>query len=291
MLKVVKSIADLNATIVTHLHRIPHDIDAVVGIPRSGMLAASAVALHLQKPLADVEGFLRGEVYRRSRSIASDVHRVLLCDDTVLNGRAMAGAMERLVHVRPAISIVRMAVFSAPQTPPAAVDLALELCPTPRAFAWNLWKHKRMPRWCFDLDGVLCCDPTNAENDDGPNYERFIREAPPRFLPKRPIGTIVTARLEKYRALTEAWLHRHGVEYAGLRMLDLPDKAARMATGNRAGFKADIYASLGPKYGELFIESDARQARKIAAMTGKAVWCVENQVFYPASEMTEEELP
>lgn len=282
MLSVVKSVADLDRAIVANLHRIPA-VDAIVGIPRSGMLAASSLALHMQKPLADIEGFGRGEVFRRSASIAHDVKRVLLFDDTVLTGKAMQRSVLRLRQLRPDVTIVRGAVFSAPHTPPGSVDLALEVCPTPRAFAWNMWKHKRLPRWCFDLDGVFCPDPTNAENDDGPRYLEFIRTAPPLFRPRRPIGWIVTARLEKYRAETEAWLHRQGVTFAGLVMMDLPDKAARMEAGNRAGFKAKAYQALGPKYAELFVESNPRQAAKIAAMTGKPVWCTSSQQFHPAA--------
>lgn len=285
MLRIVKSVADLDAAIVANLHRIP-DVDAIVGIPRSGMLAASSLALHMQKPLADIEGFGRGEVFRRSQSMAHGVKRVLLFDDTVLTGKAMDRSVRRLRQLCPDVAIVRAAVFSAPHTPPDSVDLALEVCPTPRAFAWNMWKHKRLPRWCFDLDGVFCPDPSKGENDDGPRYLEFIRSAPPLFRPRRPIGWIVTARLEKYRTETEAWLRRHGITFAGLVMMDLPDKAARMEAGNRAGFKARAYRELGPKYGELFVESNPRQAAKIAAMTGKPVWCTTTQYFHPAAPVS-----
>lgn len=280
MLRIVKSVADMNAAIVANLHRVPRDIDAVVGIPRSGMLAASALALHLQKPLADVEGFGRGQVYKRSRALAKGVRRILLCDDTVLYGTAMAAAVKRVHEFQPKAMIVRMAVYDSPSTPDGAVDLACERVPGPRAFAWNLWKHKRMPRWCFDFDGVLCRDPNRSERSDPAKYLRFIRTVEPRFCPTRPIGWIVTGRMETYRAETEAWLKRHGIEYLGLSMLPVPPDGERP---NRAGFKARIYQELGTKYAELFIESDPRQAVKIAALTGKAVWCVDNQAFYPAA--------
>ena len=276
MLRTVRSVADLDAAIVANIHRIPRDVDAVVGIPRSGLLAASMVALHLQLPLADVEGFCRHQVVHRARRLI-DAERILLVDDTVLTGRAMRMAVERIRSARPDATIVRMAVWSAPKTPAGAVDLALGLCPTPRAFAWNLWKHKRLTRWVFDLDGVLCRDPSSAENDDGPAYARFIDNVEPRFLPQRPVGWIMTARLEKYRAPTEAWLQRHGVEYTALIMLDLPDKAARIEQGNRGRWKGERYAELGDA--ELFVESDRRQVRKIVRHSGKPAWCTDTQTF------------
>ena len=35
-----RSISDMNDAIVRNLHRLPRDIDLVVGVPRSGILAA-----------------------------------------------------------------------------------------------------------------------------------------------------------------------------------------------------------------------------------------------------------
>jgi hypothetical protein len=287
----VKSIADMNAAIVANLHRIPRDVEAIVGIPRSGLLAASAIALHLQKPLTDVEGLCDGRVYRRKLRKTSTVRKVLLVDDTVLHGTAMNQAAAMVLSARPKIDVVRFAVYDSPVTPGGVVDLVCERVPGPRAFAWNLWKHTRLDRWCFDLDGVLCRDPEKDENDDGDRYLQFVRTAALKFKPTQRIGYIVTARLEKYRAETEAWLQRNGIGHGGLFMLDLPTKAARMERGNRASFKAERYATLTvqlrdegrQKPTELFVESNNGQARKIAELTGKAVWCTDTQTFYPAA--------
>jgi uncharacterized HAD superfamily protein/pyrimidine operon attenuation protein/uracil phosphoribosyltransferase len=277
VLKTVRSVADLDATIVTELHRIPRQIDAVIGIPRSGMLAASLIALHLQKPLGDVEGICANQVHRRSVRLIG-ARRLLLVDDTVLKGRAMAAAVAQIRQARPDVQIIRLAVYDAGHTPPGSVDIALATCPCPRAFAWNMWRHKRLPRWMFDLDGVFCRDPTGKENDDGPAYRRFMAVVEPRFLPQRPIGWIVTGRLEKYRADTEAWLRRHHIHAQALYMLDLPSKAARMEHGGRAAFKAHWYSQLPA---ELFIESDPGQAQKIARLSRKPVWCTDSQTFIP----------
>ncbi|HEX5369224.1 MAG TPA: phosphoribosyltransferase, partial [Dehalococcoidia bacterium] len=154
------------------------------------------------------------------------------------------------------------------------VDFACEVCEQPRFFEWNLMQHDRLPEFCVDLDGVLCCDPTDTENDDGLAYTDFLRDAEPRFIPTRPVGSIVTCRLEKYRDATEAWLAQHGVSYGELVMMDLPDKQAREASGSHAAFKAAAYSRSDSC---LFVESSWTQAQAIARISGKPVISLEQQ--------------
>lgn len=52
-----RSIVDMNNIIVKNLQKLPHDIDLVVGIPRSGMLPANLIALYLNKPFTDIDSF------------------------------------------------------------------------------------------------------------------------------------------------------------------------------------------------------------------------------------------
>jgi hypothetical protein len=42
-----RSIADLSNTITRNLHRLPRDVDLIVGVPPSGILAAAITALSL----------------------------------------------------------------------------------------------------------------------------------------------------------------------------------------------------------------------------------------------------
>lgn len=270
----IRSLADLNATIAANLHRIDRtSFDVIVGIPRSGMIPAAIIATHLQMPLADVGGFAKGIVNGRGGKGIAGAERVLLVDDSVNKGRAMATA-SAIVKQR-AKSVTRLAIYGPYQVPAADhVDLAFEDCHGPRVFAWNMAKHKRMARWGFDFDGVLCRDPVNAENDDGERYAAFLRDAEPAFLPRRPIGHIVTCRLERYRAACEDWLHRHGVEFGALHMMPFETKAERMEAGNRGGWKAGVVRSLGV---ELFIESCPKQAGIIARGAGVPVWCTRTQ--------------
>lgn len=276
----IRTVADMSRAIAANLHRIDRtQFDVVVGIPRSGMLPASIIATSLQLPLADVSGYARGIVHGRSGVAAPVGKRVLLVDDSVNKGGAMARAMTKLPKGTKA---TRLAIYGPYQVAPETVcDIWFEHCHGPRIFAWNMWKHIRLPRWGFDFDGVLCRDIEKAENDDGPRYLKFLREVEPLYLPQRPIGHIITGRAEKYRGETEAWLKRHGVQFEGLHMTPFASKAERMSAmkhaGGRGGWKARIAAELGV---EMFVESCPKQAGIIAREAGIPAFCTLTQEVF-----------
>ena len=275
----IKSVADMNRDITDNLHLLDRDsFDAVVGIPRSGMIPASLIATHLQKPLADVEGFCDNRIYKRFHN-KTRATRILLVDDTVNKGRAMQWAVDTIKACKPDTQIIRFAVWHSAKTLPEQIDLTFGFCPSPRVFQWNWLKHIRLPNWGFDMDGVLCRDPDKRENDDGPLYAKFLAEAEPLFLPTRPIGHIITSRIEKYRPQTEEWLKKHGVIYESLTMMPYASKAERMAAGGRGQWKAEQARRLGV---EMFVESNAGQAQTIANQAGISVWCTGSQsAYYP----------
>ena len=278
-----RSVAHLTADVREGLHRVPRDVDLVVGIPRSGLLAATLVALWLDLPLTDVEGFAEGRLIavgttRRRGAHDLDVGAVrhaLVVDDSVYQGRALRAARERLSAARPDTRTTYAAVYGVRRAPDA--DLVLQVVPHPRVFEWNLMHHPVLERACVDIDGVLCADPTAQENDDGPAYREFLATARPLARPTRKIASLVTSRLERYRPETEAWLAANGVDYRELVMLDLPDAATRRAQGAHGTFKAEVYRA---RDAELFVESECRQARQIAATSGKDVLCLEGHEMH-----------
>lgn len=271
----VRTLADMQAAIVRNLHRLDRSkFDVVVGIPRSGMVPAAMIATMWQKPLSTPEAYAAGIVHGRSGRAEAPGRRVLLVDDSCNKGRAMASALAKLPKGTKA---TRLAIFGPYQVEPtSACDIWFEIVHGPRAFAWNLMKHIRLPRWGFDMDGVLCRDNEKAENDDGPRYARFIAAAEPLFLPQRPVGHIITCRLERYRNETEGWLRRHGIGFGRLHMMPFKSKAERMAHGNRGGWKAGIVRELGV---EMFVESSPKQAAIIAREAGVPVFCTETQTL------------
>lgn len=283
-----RSLADLNDTIITNLYRLPRDIDLVVGIPRSGLLAANLLSLVSNIPLTDLDSFLQGRVYssgstkrtaRLDRGLG-DMHRILVLDDSILSGSAMRQARARIAAAGLDAEIVFAAVYGQEASHPE-VDLIFEQLKNPRIFQWNFMHHIVLEQACVDIDGVLCLDPTEQENDDGDAYCRFLSEAVPLHPTSRRIGWLVTSRLEKYRDLTEAWLKRQGIKYGELIMLNLPSKEERQRQGVHGSFKADFYRRSNST---LFIESEGAQAETIAKLSGKPVLCVEtHQIHLPGS--------
>lgn len=273
-----RSLEDMNRVITRHLHRIPPDIRLVVGIPRSGLLAANLLALHLNLPLTDIDGLLAGRLIQggtRSGLFSIDEvlrgdGRVLVMDDSICTGDAMSKTRRALAPLAPRVSMIFGAVFSAPDSP-NLTNLNLEVVPVPRIFEWNALHHGVLRRSCVDIDGVLCADPTPRQNDDGGQYRRFLERTPPRVRPREEIGWLVTARLERYRQETEGWLRGHGIRYRELVMLDLPDRATRQHLNAAASFKARVYRETRA---DLFIESDPAHAAAIAHLSAQDVYCV-----------------
>lgn len=275
-----RSVATLNRDIVRWIEQLATKYDLIVGVPRSGLLVGNLLALHLNLPLTDVSGLIDGRYLAGgARCTSSDGEtlsipnstRVLVVDDSVFSGRQLSLVRERLASVKLPYYINFGAVYVAPNQE-SSVDEYYEVVEMPRLFEWNILNHDFLKRACVDIDGVLCRDPREEENDDGDRYREFLENVPARVVPKFRIHKLVTCRLERYRNLTEVWLQRNGIEYDELVMWDLPDKAARLAAGSHGLYKAKVFAESAAT---LFIESSLEQALEIERQTGKYVFCVE----------------
>jgi uncharacterized HAD superfamily protein/hypoxanthine phosphoribosyltransferase len=279
-----RSISDLASDVAANLHRLPQDIDIVVGIPRSGMLVASMIALARNLPLTDLESFSAERPFARgtSRLVKGEVatprnfSHALIVDDSSNTGAAMKLARRQLTHL-PFNARQTFAVAYGSAESKGLADIVFAEVKTPRVFEWNVLHHPFISSACVDIDGVLCLDPDHQQNDDGEAYLAFLQQATPLHKPRREIHTLVTNRLEKYRAQTEDWLERNGIVYRRLEMLDLPDQEARRRMRPYAGFKASVYRGCDAR---LFIESEASQAREIARLSGKPVLSLEGPMMY-----------
>ena len=267
-----RSINDMNNAILNNMHRLPRDLDLVVGVPRSGLLAANLLALLSNIHLTDLDSYIEGRTYTSGstksagmRNTRSDRRKVLVLDDSIETGAAMTKARERVELVRNEDEVLFAAVYGS-RPHHQETDIVLETVPQPRLFQWNFMHHRLLEKSCVDIDGVLCFDPKQEENDDGPAYIKFLTDARPLYSMTYPIGTLVTSRLEKYRAQTEAWLTAAGLKYGNLIMLDLPSMAERQRLGAHGSFKASYYRKSNAV---LFIESEHRQSVRIAQESGK----------------------
>jgi uncharacterized HAD superfamily protein len=271
-----RNISDLNLIILKRLSVLPRNFDLIVGIPRSGMLPANLLALYLNKPYTDIDSFLNGHIYKAGeRGQFFDIKefkKILVVDDSIASGSAMLKSKERLKEMSADFDLKFCAIYVIPGKE-KMVDYYFEVVPLPRYFQWNIFNHTTLEKACFDIDGVLCIDPTEEQNDDGIKYTDFVLNAPPLYIPGAKIGTIVTSRLEKFRKETETWLKNNNVKYNDLVMLDLPNKEARQKANSHAEHKAKTYAS---KPYILFIESSLHQAIEINRISKKPVLCTEN---------------
>jgi uncharacterized HAD superfamily protein len=245
------------------------------------MIPAYMLGLRLNLPVIDLEGFLYGDMpvtgSRMVRQSSERFENILIVDDSIRSGKQLDNVKEKLSGFRECEFSFCTPYATSDKT--NQIDHYFELIDKPRVFQWNIMHSWIYGYSCVDIDGVLCDDPTESENDDGENYIRFLLNAPLKFKPAAPVNTLVTNRLEKYRPQTEQWLNEQGIQYKELLMLDLPDRATRVRKGNYGVFKAEVYQAR--KDALLFIESDRYQAAKINELTGRAVFCVDEMRFFP----------
>lgn len=281
-----RSIADLSGAIRTNLHRLPDGIDLIVGIPRSGMLPANIMALHMNRKLTDISGYLADIRLSHGRSRKSmfpdvlrpsDARHVLIVDDSIQSGISLEQVRALVLERGWKHKVTYCAIYASGQAL-SQVDVFFEVVEQPRVFEWNVMHRSFLSNCCLDIDGVLCIDPTKEENDDGERYRSFLLNATPMMIPSYKIGHLVTSRLEKYRPETEQWLARQGIIYDSLHMLDLQDAQTRRRMGCHASFKAGVFRSL--KDTGLFIESEDSQAVEIARYSGKPVLSYSVQRMY-----------
>jgi len=280
-----RSIAAMSADVRSWLHVLPSNFDLIVGIPRSGLLVANILALHMNRQLTDVDGLIDGRTlgagYRYEEPRAArrkTCRRVFVVDDTINSGREMERVRAKIVTANLQDEVFFGALYTTPGSE-RLVDYSYRALPQPRVFEWNIFHHSILSSACVDIDGVLCRDPTPDENDDGDRYKAFIEQVGVSLQPTQKIGYLVTCRLEKYRSQTEDWLHRWDISYDHLIMMDYPDKEVRVREGRHAIFKADAYNRTDAL---LFIESSPSQASEIARRAGKPVLCVETgNMIYP----------
>ena len=274
-----KSYSDLSRDIAAGLQKLPKT-DLVVGIPRSGVIPAMMIASLLNVPSLDFEAFMFSYAARagqRRLRNAENRLRVLIVDDSVNTGKAFRAAKARLDTLNGDFAFTTCAIYGLGDGHNSdAADIALYALPKPRLFQWNYRNHIVAEHAIFDMDGVLCKDPTDEENDDGEAYLSFLRNAQPLTLPRKKLSVICTSRLEKYRSQTEDWLDYHDVKYGELIMLDLPSAEERRRLKAHAPFKAEIYKSRSEI---LFIESNWKQSLEIAKLTDKPVICTQNDAF------------
>ena len=281
---------DLSETIRKNIWKIPRDIDFIIGIPRSGMIVASIISDYLNVPLIDINSFISGlEPYGGLRlNYFSKTHiktnKVLVIDDTVSNGLSMGNAKKKLANFKDYQFVYACAYLEGRGE--SAVDIYLEDVRQYTnnfkdivLYEWNIFQHHEniTNGFLFDIDGVFCVEPPDERNEK--EYIEYIKNATPLFIPRTKIGGIITYRLIKNKEITEKWLSDNGIKYNEIMMFNANSWDERNRSGiTSEKYKADFYKSHS-NY-TLFIESSDFQAKRIAEMASKPVYCVETNKLY-----------
>ena len=256
-------------------------LKGVLGIPRSGMLPASMIAMWLNLPLytinsisGDVESMSGCEKFggARMRDHEDSGGKLLVVDDTVYAGRAIADIKEKINE-----DAVYATVYAHPDSLNKVDFFAKELIP-PHILEWNLFNCSYIELALLDLDGILCPNVPYDKCSNEELYIDYIKNVKPFYhrIPKTRCYGIVTARLEKYRDITEVWLKRHGIDYGFLKMYPTEKEETRNRNHiqEAANFKAKHFAESNAHF---FVESELPEAVIIRRKSGKFVICPEER--------------
>jgi len=265
-------LAHAGGAIEAALGEIGQGVDAIAGVLGRGLLPAAGIAARMGIPLIRIRAdfsdrdaaAVAGQVAGVDASRASIVMLELVTDE----GRLAAS----ITRIREG-AVTQVALVPVPDR-----DGGPTAGPGERWTEVDLLAGRLAVRASFDIDGVLCRDPLADEDDDAARYEEFLDSVEPLLLPRVPVDRIITSRLERYRPATEAWLARHGVRYRTLEMLDLATKLEREVPWVAERAKAAAYSASRSR---LYIESDKKQAKRIASITGRAVLCLSTGDYHP----------
>ena len=234
--------------------------DAIVGIPRSGMLVADLIASKLGKPLSTPSQMMQGYYYRKGDlgfpSKASPLRRILLVDDSVISGRTLQKVGEELEKALPGVQIDCGALIVTKNTK-ELVDCYGRICPARQIYEWNLLVLKTGIIG-MDMDGVICEDCPGISEFTETDYVHWMQTAKPYLIPDYKIDYIISNRLEKYRAVTEDWLRKHEVKFDRLILFPSHDMNDRI--GHEAENKIKQLLKYKPEY---FIESNVNEAEQM----------------------------
>ena len=156
------------------------------------------------------------------------------------------------------------------------VDFFAKSLMPPHILEWNLFNCVYIESALLDFDGILCPNVPYNKCINEEDYIEYIKNVEPFYhrIPKTRCRGIVTARLEKYRDITEEWLERHGIRYGSLEMY--PTEKEEIRDKNHiqeaANFKADHFKRSSAHF---FVESELPEAVIIRRESGKFVICPE----------------
>jgi hypoxanthine phosphoribosyltransferase len=267
-----KSLKDLVEDVHKILPRIPRDVGIVYGISRSGVLPATIIATNIGAELGIISGIpLYNPRHSHYGGLQPVGKKVLLVDDSICTGTSLEYNKKLL-----GVDCITCVIYTNSLCRDS-VDIYGEVIDSARFFEWNLLRNLSTPLFSFDMDGVLCADPTAYDND-GPEYENAVINALPLYIPQTKIRMICTNRIERWRQQTEAWLKKYSVQYDKLIMQPYSTAVERRHCSNPAEYKAKHF--IEERESPLFVESNMAQAKTIWIKSQKPVLSIEGMKLF-----------
>lgn len=268
-----------------------HKFKGIIGIPRSGMMLASAMATLLHVPLYSIEkngmrllsgwsewGGGRMRYYEKSLR-SGEEETFLVVDDWVWTGRETRRAKTILNKYHPEKRFIFSTVYIAEDRTDSVDFYSKEVSRKNFPYCeWHFMSSFFIKDTILDIDGLLCEDaPMNILKDTNRYVDFITKVSPSAYIPRRlPCHCILTGRSEKYRAITEQWLNEHGILYNDLQMY--PETGRKVITlSELCRYKSNFFSS---SKAHLLVESHCGLARCINKTTGKRTVCLpEGRIF------------
>ena len=254
-------------------------LKGIAGVPRSGYLPASICALWLNIPLysfSDLGEFhlLSGRSQfggQRMKDYKQGEGKMLVLDDTVYGGKSINEVKEILKNHK---QVLYGSLYVNPRSL-HVVDVYGKELPPPHFLEWNFFNSAYIQSAVLDFDGILSPNVPYEICKNEADYIDYITNVEPLYhrIPRTyTCKGIITARLEKYRDITEAWLEKHKIKYGFLRMF--PTEKEEIRNSNHifeaAGFKSKEFTNSNAAY---FVESEPAEAKLIRKQCYRLVIC------------------
>ena len=229
----------------TWIKYLPHDVDVIVGIPRSGLFVASIISLSMGKPLSTPNSlpstYWSCKKESPKRNFVVDGETLLLVDDSVGSGKTFDEAEQKIRNILPNSKVLKASLFTY-NSYKNKLDYYFVVSPRGYTrFEWGLM-HSHLGITATDMDGILCDEKGN-----------------PYRIPAYTLDMIITSRPESERKTTEEWLKKHNVKYKTLFMWN------KRKYDDAVSFKIRTLFQLRPDW---FWESDYPIAVELHKRTG-----------------------
>ena len=140
---------DMMTTIRRNIWKIPHDIDFVIGVPRSGMICGSVVSEFINVPLIDINSFIQGVEPSGGMRLSlikgkseNNKPKVLVMDDTVFAGWAMKKAKDELMSFKDEYEFIYCVVYLEGLAKDSVNIYLDDVRGTePVIYEWNIFNH------------------------------------------------------------------------------------------------------------------------------------------------------